>query len=39
MDGDLSPAEFQEAWDYNMDAAMVIHKYCVEALKTGRYPQ
>ena len=39
MDGDLSPKEFQEAWDYNMDAAMVIHEYCVEALKTGRYPQ
>ena len=39
MDGNLSPKEFQEAWDYNMDAAMVIHEYCVEALKTGRYPQ
>ena len=39
MDGDLSPEEFQEAWDYNMDAAMVIHEYCVEALKTGRFPQ
>ena len=39
MDGDLSPEEFQEAWDYNMNAAMVIHEYCVEALKTGRYPQ
>ena len=39
MDGDLSPEEFQEAWDYNMNAAMVIHDYCVEALKTGRYPQ
>jgi exosome complex component RRP41 len=39
MDGNLSQEEFQEAWDYNMDAAMEIHKYCVEALKTGRYPQ
>ena len=39
MDVDLSPEEFQEAWDYNMNAAMVIHEYCVEALKTGRYPQ
>ncbi|MCP2503137.1 MAG: exosome complex exonuclease Rrp41 [Candidatus Thalassarchaeaceae archaeon] len=39
MDGNLSQEEFQEAWDYNMEAAMVIHEYCVEALKTGRYPQ
>ena len=25
MDGDLSPAEFQEAWDYNMDAVSYTH--------------
>ena len=33
MDGDLSPAEFQEAWDYNMEAAMVVHQIMVDALK------
>ena len=35
MDGDLSPAEFQEAWDYNMEAALVVHQIMVEALKRG----
>jgi exosome complex component RRP41 len=35
MDGDLSPAEFQEAWDYNMEAALVVHQIMVEALKGG----
>ncbi|MEO2221942.1 MAG: exosome complex exonuclease Rrp41 [Candidatus Poseidoniia archaeon] len=37
MDGDLSQEEFQEAWDYNMEAAMVIGGYCAEALKNGGY--
>ncbi len=32
MDGDLSPAQFQEAWDYNMDAATEIHKIMKVAL-------
>jgi len=35
MDGDLSQDEFQEAWDYNMDAAQDIHKIMVDALKGG----
>jgi len=35
LDGDLSPAEFQEAWDYNMEAAMVVHQIMVDALKGG----
>lgn len=33
MDGDLSPDQFQEAWDYNMEAAKVIHEEMVRALK------
>ncbi len=33
MDGDLSPSEFQEAWDYNMDAALGIHKLMKEAIE------
>jgi exosome complex component RRP41 len=32
MDGDLSPEQFQEAWDYNMDAAMEIHVMMKEAI-------
>jgi exosome complex component RRP41 len=32
MDGDLSPAEFQEAWDYNMAAAMNVHEIMKEAI-------
>ena len=35
MDGDLSPDQFQEAWDYNMEAAKVIHEEMVRALKGG----
>jgi hypothetical protein len=35
MDGDLSQEEFKEAWTYNMDAAQVVHKMMVEALKGG----
>ena len=35
MDGDLTQEEFQEAWDYNMDAAQDIHKIMVDALKGG----
>jgi hypothetical protein len=35
MDGDLSQEEFKQAWDYNMDAAQVVHKLMVEALKGG----
>ena len=35
MDGDLSPDEFKQAWDYNVDAAMQVHKLMVEALKGG----
>ena len=35
MDGDLSQAEFQEAWNYNMEAAMVVHQIMVDALKGG----
>ena len=35
MDGDLSPEEFQTAWDYNIQAAYDIHKIMVDALKTG----
>ncbi len=32
MDGDLSPSEFQEAWDYNMEAALKIHELMKEAI-------
>ena len=32
MDGDLSPEQFQEAWDYNMDAATEIHVMMKEAI-------
>jgi|TARA_B100000809_G_C15099780_1_gene516450 exosome complex component RRP41 len=32
MDGDLSPSEFQEAWDYNMEAALKIHVLMKEAI-------
>nr|AIF18982.1 exosome complex exonuclease 1 (RRP41, EXOSC4, SKI6) [uncultured marine group II/III euryarchaeote KM3_85_C06] len=32
MDGDLSPSEFQEAWDYNMEAALKIHEVMKEAI-------
>jgi exosome complex component RRP41 len=32
MDGDLSPEQFQEAWDYNMNAAMEIHVMMKEAI-------
>ena len=35
MDGDLSPDEFKQAWDYNVDVAMQVHKLMVEALKGG----
>ena len=35
MDGDLSPDEFKQAWDYNVDAAMEVHKLMVDALKRG----
>jgi len=35
MDGDLSPDQFQEAWDYNMKATQVIHAEMVRALKGG----
>ena len=35
MDGNLSQEEFKEAWQYNMDAAQVVHKMMVEALKRG----
>ncbi len=35
MDGDLSPEEFQTAWDYNVQAASEIHKIMVEALRKG----
>mgnify|MGYP000047039870 CR=1 FL=1 len=35
MDGDLSPEQFQEAWDYNMGAVSVIHEHMVAALKGG----
>ena len=34
MDGDLSPDEFKQAWDYNVDA-LQVHKLMVEALKGG----
>ena len=33
MDGDLSQEEFKQAWQYNMDAAQVVHGLMVEALK------
>ena len=36
MDGDLSPEDFQEAWDYNMGAAKEIHEIMVAAL-AARY--
>ena len=35
MDGDLSQDEFFQAWDYNMEAAQVVHEIMVEALKGG----
>ncbi len=35
MDGDLSPEQFQTAWDYNVNAAMEVHKIMVKALKNG----
>jgi exosome complex component RRP41 len=35
MDGNLSQEEFMEAWQYNMDAAQVVHEMMVEALKRG----
>ena len=35
IDGDLSPEQFQTAWDYNVNAAMEVHKIMVEALKNG----
>ncbi|DAC30187.1 MAG TPA: exosome complex exonuclease Rrp41, partial [Candidatus Poseidoniales archaeon] len=35
MDGDLSPDEFKQAWDYNVDAAMEVHKLMIDALKRG----
>ena len=35
LDGDLSPEQFQEAWDYNMGAVSVIHEHMVAALKGG----
>jgi exosome complex component RRP41 len=35
MDGDLSPDQFQTAWDYNVNAAMEVHKIMIEALKNG----
>ena len=36
MDGNLSPEDFQEAWDYNMGAAKEIHEIMVAAL-AARY--
>ena len=33
MDGDLSPEEFQLAWDYNMGAIAPVHKIMIEALE------
>ena len=35
MDGDLSPDEVKQSWDYNVDAAMEVHKLMVDALKRG----
>ena len=35
MDGNLSPDEFKQAWDYNVDAAMEVHKLIIDALKGG----
>ena len=35
MDGDLSQEEFSQAWEYNMEAAQVVHGMMVEALKGG----
>jgi exosome complex component RRP41 len=32
MDGDLSPEEFQQAWDYNVNAAQAVHEIMVAAL-------
>tara|TARA_A100001037_G_scaffold286299_1_gene294578 strand:+ start:1637 stop:2359 length:723 start_codon:yes stop_codon:yes gene_type:complete len=32
MDGDLSPNQFQEAWDYNIAAAGEVHKLMKEAI-------
>ena len=33
MDGDLSPDEFQVAWDYNMGAIAPVHEIMIDALK------
>ncbi len=33
MDGDLSPEEFQIAWDYNMGAIAPVHEIMIDALK------
>jgi hypothetical protein len=35
MDGDLSQEEFNQAWQYNMDAAQMIHNFMVDSLKGG----
>ena len=35
MDGDLSPDEFKQACEYNVDAAMEVHKLMISALKGG----
>ena len=35
MDGDLSQEVFSQAWEYNMEAAQVVHGMMVEALKGG----
>ncbi len=35
MDGDLSQEEFNQAWQYNMDAAQSIHNFMVDSLKGG----
>ena len=33
MDGDLSPEEFQIAWDYNMGAIAPVHELMIQALE------
>ena len=35
MDGDLSQEEFNQAWQYNMDAAQSVHRLMVDSLKGG----
>ncbi len=35
MDGDLSQEEFNQAWQYNMDAVQSIHRLMVDSLKGG----